>query len=136
MADYRKFIGKQKAFYKSIVSVTCPILNDTVYFTSDGFLHLIYESNRKPRKQSEQYLKLKCLDHAPAVLGNCTQILEARPKTKKVKGKIKTGYDYELVHEVTPGQYISVVVEKIGSGKYKFVSVMRLNKKSGTKKHP
>ena len=57
MSDLKKLVEKQKNFYKGVVSVFCPILNNTVYFTSDGFNHLLYESNRMPRKIGEQFMK-------------------------------------------------------------------------------
>lgn len=126
---------KQRAFYKSIVSVFCPILNDTVYFTSEGFNHLLYE-NRKPRKISEQFMKLQCLTHAPLVIQKCTLVSETRQIVKNVKGKRKSGVHHELIYEVTAEEKIRVIVEKIGTGKNKFLSVMRHNKKSKNKKHP
>ncbi len=53
-----------------------------------------------------------------------------------VKGKLKEGIHYELVHEVQPGVKIRVIVEKIGMGKYKFLSVMNHARKKRTKKRP
>jgi hypothetical protein len=55
MVDIRELINEKRAFYKSIVSLYCPILGETVYFTSEGFNHLLFESNRMPRKLSERY---------------------------------------------------------------------------------
>lgn len=127
---------KQRAFYKGIVSVFCPILNDTVYFTSEGFNHLLYDrSNRKPRKISEQFMKLQCLIHAPLVIQKCMLISETRAIERNVKGKRKSGLHYELVYEVTPGEKIRVIVEKIGTGKHKFLSVMRHGRRVKNKKH-
>ena len=115
---------KQKAFYKSIVSVFCPILNDTVYFTSDGYHHLLYESNRTPRKIAEQFMKLHCLTHAPDVIKNCALVSETRKIQKKIDGKLRSGVHYELIHEACPGKKIRVIIEKIGTGKHRFLSVM------------
>lgn len=117
---------KQRTFYKSIVSVFCPILNDTVYFTSEGFNHLLYDrSNRKPRSINEQFMKLQCLKHAPLVIEKCSLVSETRSIERKIKGKKKSGIHYELIYEVTSGEKIRVIVEKIGTGKHKFLSVMR-----------
>lgn len=128
---------KQKAFYQSIVSVYCPIINDTVYFTSDGFQHLLYKDNRKPRNIDEQFMKLKCLTHAPEVIKNCTLISETRKLRVKVKGKIKDVIHYELVHEVEKGKRVRVIIEKVGSsGKHKFLSTMKDGKWPRSKKHP
>ena len=125
MTNIYNLKNKQRAFYKSIVSVFCPILNDTVYFTSEGFNHLLYESNRKPRNINEQFLKLKCLTYAPVVIQKCTLVSETRQIKKRVKGK--SGVHYELAYEVSRGNNIRVIIEKIGMGKHRFLSVMRHN---------
>ena len=135
MVNIYKLKKKQGAFYKSIVSVFCPILNNTVYFTSEGFNHLLYD-NRKPRKISEQFMKLRCLTHAPLVIQKCAFVSETRLIVKNVKGKRKSGVHFELVYEVSPGERIRVVVEKIGTGKHKFLSVMRHGRRVKNKKHP
>ena len=127
---------RQRVFYKSIVSVFCPILNDTVYFTSEGFNHLLYDSsNRKPRSISEQFMKLQCLTHAPLVIQKCTLVSKTRLIERSIKGKKKSGVHYELVYEVKVGEKIRVIIEKIGTGKHKFLSVMRHNKTHKNKKH-
>ncbi len=125
---------QQRLFYKSIISVKCPILNNPVHFTSEGFNHLLYESNRKPRTIDEQYLKLKCLEYAPEVIKKCALVSETRQLEKRIKGKLKSVTHYELIHEVLPGKQIRVIVEKVGTGKYKFLSVMPHKRK--TKKRP
>ena len=108
----------------------CPILNDTVYFTSEGFYHLLYESNRKPRKIDERYIKLIHLRHVPTVIQWCKLVSETRQVTKKIKGKEKTAVQYELVYEVKKRLKVRVVIERIGTGKHKFHSVMPHDKKS------
>lgn len=126
---------KQKAFYQSIVSVFCPILDDTIYFTSEGYNHLLYESSRKPRTISEQFMKLQCLTHAPKVIKQCAVISETRTIKRNIKGKLKEAICYELVYEVKKGEHIRVVVQKIGTGKHTFLSVMPHDKKPKIKKH-
>lgn len=131
---------KQKAFYKSIVSVFCPLLNETIYFTSDGFLHLLYESNRRPRNINEQFMKLKCLNHVPLVLQKSTFIVDTRTVQLKIKGRLKLAIRHALVYEISSGVKVRVIVERIGSGKFKFLSVMPNSNRSKrglkTKKHP
>ena len=127
---------KQKAFYKSIISVFCPILNDTVYFTSDGFAHLLYKDNRNPRNVAEQFMKLQCLTYAPDIIKNCILISETRKLQRKVKGKIKDVVHYELVYEIKRGRKVRVVIEKVGTGKHKFLSTMRDGKWPKPKKRP
>ncbi len=126
----RTLIIEQRAFYRSIVSIFCPILNETVYFTSEGFNHLLYESYWKPRSPAEQFLKLKCLSMVPEVVKNCSKKANIRKMRRKVKGKWKNGFHFELVHEIKKGASVRVIVERIGTGRYKFWSVMPHNNKS------
>ncbi len=133
--NIRDLIKRQRKYYKSIASVNCPILQDTVYFTSEGFNHLLY-ANRKPRKLSERYMKLICLNSAKKVIKKCKVISETREVQRKIKGKLKTTIHHELVHEIKKSVKIRVIVEKIGSGKLKFLSVMPHNNRSKPKKRP
>ena len=125
-----RIIDEKRAMYKSIVSVFCPILDETVYFTSDGFQHLLYKSNRKPRKLSERYMKLMSLEHAKTVITSCTFVSQSRIVRRKIKGTLRDVVRHELVHEVKQGVQIRVVVEKIGTGKAHFLSVMPHNRRS------
>lgn len=134
--NIQKIIEEQRAYYKSIVSVNCPILGETVFFTSEGFNHLLYKSNRQPRKFSERYMKLMCLKHAPEVLKKCTNVSDTRQIKKKIKGKPKLGVRHEMICEIKKGIEIRVIVEKIGTGKAKFLSVMPHNNRSKPPKKP
>lgn len=137
VTNLKTLISHQRKFYKSIVSLFCPILNETIYFTSDGFKHLLYESNRKPRVVSEQYMKLMCLHHAPAIIKNCTEFVSRKAK-RKIKGVWKEVVRYSLVYEVSKGVKMRAVVERVGTGKCVFLSIMPHDKKSkhNNKKHP
>lgn len=126
----RNLISEQKAFYKSVVSVYCKILGETVYFTSEGFNHLLYENYWKPRKASEQFLKLKCLSYAPEVITKCSKKANIREVKRKIKGIWKKTFQYELVYEVMPKAKVRIIVEKIGTGHHSFRSVMPHDNKS------
>lgn len=116
-----------QAYYRRLGSVYCPILEEEVHFTAEGYFHLINESNSspgktKPRNPTEQYLKLKCLPDVKAVLKYSTLIDERRKTHKKVKGIWKDVIQTEVIHEIN-GKRISVIVEKVGEGNSKFLSV-------------
>ena len=133
---------ERRAFYDSIGYIVCPILEDVeVHFTAQGFNHLLNETNSKEgdsnaRNPREQYLKLMNLGYAPYILKECEQVAEIRPVRKKVKGKWKDGYHYELTCDIENVGKVSVIVEKIGDGKHKFLSVFPLFKKRKSKKRP
>ena len=120
-------ITEQKIFYKSIVSLFCPLLNETIYFTSEGFHHLTHKSNNKRRKISEQYMKLKCFSHVPEIVRDCTRIIETRSEEHIIKGKKKTVITYELIDGKKRSHNIAVIIGKIGTGKHKFRSVKRIS---------
>jgi len=82
-----------KLFYKNRGMISCPILNNPVRFTSEGFNHLLYENYHHPRKISEQYLKMMCLFYAPEVIKKCSLISETRKIQRKIKGKYR-----EVIH--------------------------------------
>lgn len=112
--------------YKRIAFVYCPILNENIYFTSEGFFHMINKSPLKRRPIAEQYLKLMCLTHAADIVKNCTRIIETRNDRRIVKGKKKTVRTFELIDAKVRKYPISVIVERIGSGKLKFKSVKKM----------
>lgn len=75
-----------------------------------------------------------CLSHAPEVVRKSTQIVEVRSITKKIKGIEKQVVHYELAHVVKVKEDLRVIVERIGAGKYKFLSIMPKGKRN--KKRP
>ncbi len=133
MSAIQKIKHQVKSEFKKLAPLYCPILSEEVSFTSEGFMHLIYESNRAPRKISEQYLKLKCFTHVPYVIAHCRQVSDTRVVRRKIKGKWKETVRYQLVCETESGVEIRVILEKIGNGKLHFLSVMPHKKRSRTK---
>jgi len=73
------------------------------------------------------------LDHAKAVIVTCQLVAESRIIQRKVKGRFRDVVRHALVNEVQKGIQIRVVVEKIGTGKLHFLSVMPHTKRSKPK---
>ena len=111
MADIRILISQQKKFYKSIVSIYSPILKETVFFSAEGFYHLLYNSNRRPRRLSERYMKLKCLTYVPEVIKKCKSIFVVRKVSRKIKGKWKETIRWALVYEVKKNKKLHNLVK-------------------------
>ncbi len=129
--NIKTLILQTREYYKSLEPVYCPILDQTIYFSSDGFNHLIYDTNRKPRNINEQYLKLKCLSQVKKVIEKCVHITETRTMVSQDDHEL-TFYSLEL------GE-IRVIIKRKGTGKYKFQSIMptisrRKNKKRLTRR--
>ncbi len=128
--DIKALIAEMREVYRGYKPVRCTVLDEDVLFTSDGFIHLLYESNRQPRTIDEQYLKLKCLPCAPRVIARCKVITATRKIRFKVKGKWKNGKRYELIHEAIPGERHKVILQKIGTGNLTFLSIMPFHRET------
>lgn len=133
MPNIKIFKKQKKKLYKNIISVFCPILNETVYFTSEGFNHLLYKRYKTPRKIGEKFMKLMCLNYVVEVVEKCKKISKTRMGSKKIRGKWKKIIYYELVYEIKKDIKIRVIVVKISNGKLKFRSIMPHDKKSKLK---
>ena len=84
-------------------------------------------------------MKLRCLTNVPTVIDQAEFVWETRAVQKKIAGKLKSGLHYALVHEPIKGRTLRVIIEKIGTGKHKFLSVMihkKELKRQKTKKRP
>jgi hypothetical protein len=136
---------QQKAFYKSIGSVFCPILNEKVCFKHRGWQHLINEPNlpgykTRSRNGGEQYLKLMFLNYAPDVVKKCKEISKTRTFEGTLKGKKRNFIQHELAYEVKSDIKVRVITEKIDDRDLEFLSVMPHDRKTRqlvkTKKHP
>lgn len=126
--NFYEFKQQQRQLYKSIGKIYSPALKDFIWFTSTGFHHLIYKESDRNRQRSidEQYFKLSCFSHVPLLI----------PRTPKATS-FRSYPDYskviELVYEVKGAVKLKVLVSKTLRGKYKFLSVMTLDKPSLSK---
>jgi hypothetical protein len=125
---HKKLLENSKRRYESIGRVYSPILNSYVYFTSEGYHHLIYKGNRKKRNVNEQCYKLELFGLVIPVLKNCEEIMKWR-----FSGEAGTGQDiqhYALVHPAGKKPVpIRVIIKRTGDGQFNFHSVMKHTKK-------
>jgi hypothetical protein len=121
----------QKIFYDEIDSVYCPALKQKVIFNSDGFRHLLYESNGKSRTVQEKIYKLTLLPLVIPTIKNAINVNEERDieirYSRKNNAKIKKGKAYALVAFVGKKDPVKVrvILNKIGGGNLTFRSVMK-----------
>ena len=85
-------------------------------------------------------MKLKCLRYAPKVIEKCSQQVTIRKTKRKINGRWKNCLRFQLVYKVKKEAYVRVIVEKVGNGHCKFLSVMPNDNNSKktltpTKKH-
>jgi hypothetical protein len=127
----RLLTSTQKVFYDSIGSVYCPALKKKVIFNSDGFRHLLYESNGKPRTVQERIYKLTLLPLVIPTIKSAASINEERDIQvrygRKSDSKIKNGKACALVAPVGKNGLVKVrvILNKIGDGHLTFRSVMK-----------
>lgn len=124
MASY---ISKYRLIYKSLNPVYSTALKSTVYFTSEGFNHLLFKhGHRRPNKEIQYRLPLIKL--IIPVIKNCTSISKAIIEKERKTSKSTIVYFYELSHIVgrkEPAR-VKVIVRKRGTqGKFHFLSVMK-----------
>jgi hypothetical protein len=124
--------GAQK-LYNTFQSVKCPALGgQSVYFTSEGFNHLVYKSARSERSRKDQIGRFHVLDLAKEIIDISTTYQEYEEKLQEVEVKIKK----KRVKETKPIYYwgfiaiikkkkLRVIVKRVGTvGKYVFWSVI------------
>ena len=114
-----KFIQQQKGLYNSLVSCYCPAIHQTVYFTTDGFRHLLYRK-RRPRNPREQHYRVALISYIKTV------IMDARDVRSMVY-PLKPIVMWSLSHPMLINgrkQIVKVILQKEGNGKIKFLSVM------------
>lgn len=113
----KSFIKKQKRLYKKLKPCYCPALGDVVYFTSDGWNHLIY-CRRRPRNLLEQRYRAGLVKYLNRVISNSTKA------TKDIKHtKSSLIITWSLQYKIGK-QLIKVIVIKKGASKISFLSVM------------
>ena len=118
MEDIRELIAKTRLYYDRINRVWSPALNNFVYFTSEGRIHLLYKGNRKKRPVREQYYKLKLFPHAVSVLQKSKTIQDWRYTSSGIQYYAIVGMSS------TKGPKLRVIVKRNGEGQFNYHSVM------------
>lgn len=133
--SYKKLLSEARELYDSVGKISCPALGD-VYFTSEGFHHLRYESsvNNKPGKERsklERRNKLSHINFAIETLKCSTTIQEYRLLLEPVGLKDSKGFRamanvhyYAFWAVLNKRTRVKVIVKQIENGKLIFWSVM------------
>ena len=130
--DYERKKTEARTLYGSFMKVLCPALGkESVYFTSEGFNHLIYRGPKKERDQRVQIMKFALLDKAKQILEISTTFQEYEENLKYVRVQRygKYSHDNVLVRlwgfvAIINKFRVKVVVKKVGNGKMEFYSVI------------
>lgn len=129
--DFKSFLNEVREYYKSIGSVQCPALNADVYFTSEGFHHLRFQSNLKERVIQEQRDKLSYLPQAVETITLSATIQEYRITLEPIGLKDSKGYrgmakvEYYAFWAVLDKKVrVKAVIKQVENGQYNFWSLM------------
>ncbi len=129
--DHLKLLETSQSKYNSIGKVFCPVLNSYVYFTAEGYRHLIYKTNRKKRNVAEQCLKLELFGLVIPVIKYADSIQTWRFAGEQ--GGVHDVQHYALVRAVGKSPIeIRVIIKRANDGQFNFHSVMRHTKKRRT----
>jgi hypothetical protein len=130
--NYAQIRTSAGEFYSGIGRVHCPAFdNDWIYFTSEGFNHLVYKTKKKPRDGRVQITRFRLLPRAKRILEIATTFQEYEETFKNVRSEHhgKSTERNVLVRAwgfvaILQNSRVRVVVRQIGNGKKEFYSVI------------
>ncbi len=131
--EYEKVKAEAEAYYKSIKFVRCPAFNgEEIFFTSEGFNHILYRIKRQERERRAQLTRFRLLELAKELLEKTNtfqeceeyseQILVSRHKRKEWRPLCIKDWGFVAVIKNTR---IKVVVKRVGkNGQRQFHSII------------
>jgi hypothetical protein len=131
LSNYEKLKEDAINFYRGTGKIHSPFLNQDVYFTSEGFNHIIFTNSRSERERSSQVLRFKLLPLAVKLIKISTTYQEFEETLKefnvrsyKKKVSKTRPVKYWGVIAIIDGRKIKVILRKIGdNGNVHFWSV-------------
>ena len=131
ISNYEKLRNDGQKFYADIRAVHSPVFNQFIYFTAEGFNHLIFKGPRSEREKSSQSLRFKLLPLAVKLIELSTTYQEYEETLKEFKveshkkniSKSKPVRYWGII-AIIEGRKIKVIVRKIGEGNMHFWSVV------------
>jgi len=132
LTNYEKLKEDAQKFYNAIDKVYSPAFNQEVYFTSEGFNHIIFKGARSERERPSQVLRFKLLPLALKLIKISTThqefeetIKEFEVKSFKKKVKKAKSVKYWGIIAIVEGRKIKIIIRKIGdNGAMHFWSIV------------
>jgi hypothetical protein len=132
--NYKDLLATSKLYYSTIGSIHCTALKSDVYFTSEGFHHLRYDSSLKERKKPERRNKLSSIPAAVETIKLSSTIQEYRCILEPVGLKDFKGYRtmvkvhyfgfWAVLDYNKRTTRVKAIVRQVNNGQYHFWSVM------------
>ncbi|MDO8676096.1 MAG: hypothetical protein Q7K16_00315 [Candidatus Azambacteria bacterium] len=132
LSNYEKLREDTQKFYSTIGSIFSPAFNQKVYFTAEGFNHIVFKNARSERERSSQMLRFKLLPLALKLVKISTTyqefeetLKEFEIKSYKKKVRKSKPVNYWGIIAIINGRKIKVIIRKIGeNGTMHFWSIV------------
>jgi len=132
LSNYEKLKEDAVNFYHGIGKIRSPVLEQDVYFTAEGFNHIVFTNSRSERERSSQILRFKLLPLVVKLtrISTTYQEFEETLKEFNVKSYKKTvkktrSVKYWGIIAIIDGRKIKVILRKVGeNGNIHFWSIV------------
>lgn len=131
ISNYEKIRKDAEQYYRSLAEITCPALQETVFFSSGGFNHIVYKNHRNERDRSSQIMRFKLLARAEHLIRLTTTyqeheetIQQVHVKKHKQKVCIAKPVHYWGLIAIIDNRKIKVILRKVGNGHLCFWSIV------------
>lgn len=132
VSNYEKLREDAQKFYTSTRPIKSPALDEYVYFTAEGFNHIVFKGSRSERERPSQILRFKLLPKAVKLIELSTThqeyeetLKEFEVKSYKKKVRKSKSVKYWGIIAIIDGRKIKVILRKIGdNGQLHFWSIV------------
>lgn len=132
LSNYEKLRDDAREFYISIRPILSQALGERVYFTAEGFNHIIFKNARRERERPSQIMRFKMLHRAAQLIELSATyqeyeetIREFQVKSRKKRVRKSKPVRYWGIIAIINGMKIKVILRKIGdNGQLHFWSVV------------
>jgi len=123
LSNYEKLKEDAQSFYNHIGKAFSPACNQDIYFSSEGFNHIVFKGSRKEREKPSQILRFKLLHLAVKLVKLSTTyqefeetLKEFEVKSHKKRIKKTKPVRYWGIIAIIDGRKIKVILRQIGDG--------------------
>lgn len=132
LSNYEKLREDAQKFYTNTHPIKSPALGEYVYFTAEGFNHIVFKGSRSERERPSQILRFKLLPRAVKLVELSTTyqeyeetLKEFEVKSYKKKVRKSKPVKYWGIIAIVDGRKIKVILRKIGdNGQLHFWSIV------------
>lgn len=121
LSNYEKLKEDSQKFYNTVGKIYSPALENEIYFTAEGFNHIIFKGARSEREKSSQILRFKLLPKAVKLIKLSTTyqefeetLKEFEVKSYKKKVRKTKPVKYWGIISIIDGRKIKVIIRKKG----------------------